>query len=50
MARFDPRMLMLEYSASILSIVWSSGKAHTSIHRVHEEILSLVADGREMHT
>jgi len=35
---------------SILSIVWSSGKAHTSIHRVHEEILSLVADEREMLT
>lgn len=36
---------------SILSILWSSGKAHTSIHRVHEEILSLVADEREeMHT
>ena len=34
---------------SIISIVWSSGKAHASIHQVHEQILSLVADRDEIH-
>jgi len=34
---------------SIISIVWSSGKAHASIHKVHEQILSLVADRDEIH-
>jgi len=35
---------------SIVSIVWSSGKAHASIHQVHEQILTLVADKSEVHT
>jgi glycosyltransferase involved in cell wall biosynthesis len=35
---------------SIISIVWSSGKAHGSIHQVHEQIISLVADKGEIHT
>lgn len=35
---------------TVISIVWSSGKAHGSIHQVHEQILSLVADKGETHT
>jgi len=35
---------------SIISIVWSSGKAYASIHKVHEQILSLMADKGEVHT
>lgn len=35
---------------SIISIVWSSGKAHASIHKVHDQILSLAADQEAHHT
>ena len=49
MTHVDSEAITLEYSASIISIVWSSGKAHASIHQVHEQILSLVADRDEIH-
>jgi glycosyltransferase involved in cell wall biosynthesis len=35
---------------SIISILWSSGKAYASIHKVHETILSLAANRGDIHT
>lgn len=35
---------------STISIVWSSGKAYASIHKVHDQILSLAANRGDTHT
>ncbi|NKQ11200.1 MULTISPECIES: glycosyltransferase [unclassified Pseudomonas] len=35
---------------STISIVWSSGKAYASIHKVHDQILSLAANRGDIHT
>lgn len=35
---------------TIVSIVWSSGKAYASIHKVHDQILSLAANRGDVHS